>query len=1249
MKLVNHRYLLLAFIVSITVGGCGFSADSQSGRSGEGAALQAQGWAPGIPNLDSGPEMAFSPQIAVEGDPANNGGADDNQSSAIAVWVKLEDPDPFDANPQQVYRLYAAYYNGATGWGAPQVIDAGSANYFSAGAPKIAMDDIGNAVVVWEQSDGTAERIYERRYVAGTGWRTTDAGCPFGIPDATGDDGICLLDSGVGAASPSVAVEPDGGGTAMVAYTRRTGAAGADAGVATGGAATTLTDSSKSWTPNQWVGATVTITGGTGAGQSGTIVSNTATVLTVVTAWGTNPAAGSTYAVTGQGTFRAYSRRLTGGISAGTWGAETNIDTSSCCTSFSTVHSGGTDGGDNVGKWTSTAIGTNGNVHMSYYAVNGVAGVSGGPDTSNTTNLRYAFNLQTVCVDGGVGCANATDADVGSYTSLVVDSTGRVFISYYDATNLDLKYATCGGDCLHLNSGTGLPDNWTTVCVDGTAGTCVATGATTISAGAFTSMAQDPTGRLHLVYQNASTTGVRYTTCLPASGNSFCTAVNSWSTPAQLPGSPGTATYMSLAISASATAGSPGVLHVAYQSAVFLRYYTCDITSSGTNCANAAQWNNPPLQIFTPGINTAWISLKAGPSSTGGALGRLHLVFFNTATTKLTYTTCDLTTNANCVTAANWTPIVAADQGLFNTGQYAGLAIDGSGRLHVSYYDATFKNLKYATCVAGGAATCAAGANWTAVCLEGDAAGCLSPYAFIWDTGQYTSIAADNFGEVAIAYYEPQALGAATSGLRLRLATSLGRSASSPSLAMDSAGNVVAALTREVLVGCAALAKVNTTTAAGTDNPDNNGFNSELSHAGCYPSVPVVNKFDAATSAWLGAFSINPNSPTQASDQNGNTANICFQEGFVEVGGGAQAQNVVGLNSSCVNFTQLHAAMDRAGNASVVMKLTWNEQESANGCSLGTSGHGGVAGGPNDDPLNAQPNQCAPTDVAWDEWNGNAIAAERYAAGAAWVVGSWSNTFLYAHSNQPSDAAADPANVAVAVISNCPSYYIDNGGDPTTNGETNRALLNCRVNAPQIAISGDANGTTLAVWERFDGTNYDVYADCYDTSGTICDANPAGWRSSFTAPAAGSITPKVTTPYFVLNNTATSRTAFSPQVAMDSTGNGLAVWTERDGNQWRVYGMRFQSGAGFVVGSRTPIDALGSDSSCTSGNCFYANPVLGMEWIHLDGVGHTAGLCGGIASCGDGMTLMLDIELYGGALLPPVLNVRVQSHQWTPP
>lgn len=68
-------------------------------------------------------------------------------------------------------------------------------------------------------------------------------------------------------------------------------------GTATSGGASTLTDTTQAWTVNGFTNYNVTITQGTGIGQVRRIASNTATVLTVDTAWGTNPDATSKYSI----------------------------------------------------------------------------------------------------------------------------------------------------------------------------------------------------------------------------------------------------------------------------------------------------------------------------------------------------------------------------------------------------------------------------------------------------------------------------------------------------------------------------------------------------------------------------------------------------------------------------------------------------------------------------------------------------------------------------------------------------------------------------------------------------------------------------------------------------------------------------------------------------------------------------------------------------------------------------------------
>src|SRR3989454_887749 len=61
---------------------------------------------------------------------------------------------------------------------------------------------------------------------------------------------------------------------------------------------TKLADNTKAWTANQWAGRPVVINAGTGAGQTRTVVSNTADTLTVSPAWDPIPTGTSEYVIT---------------------------------------------------------------------------------------------------------------------------------------------------------------------------------------------------------------------------------------------------------------------------------------------------------------------------------------------------------------------------------------------------------------------------------------------------------------------------------------------------------------------------------------------------------------------------------------------------------------------------------------------------------------------------------------------------------------------------------------------------------------------------------------------------------------------------------------------------------------------------------------------------------------------------------------------------------------------------------------
>ena len=83
---------------------------------------------------------------------------------------------------------------------------------------------------------------------------------------------------------------------------------------------------------------------------------------------------------------------------------------------------------------------------------------------------------------------------------------------------------------------------------------------------------------------------------------------------------------------------------------------------------------------------------------------------------------------------------------------------------------------------------------------------------------------------------------------------------------------------------------------------------------------------------------------------------------------------------------------------------------------------------------------------------------------------------------------------------------------------------------PQVAI--DTNGNALSVWRQSDGTRYNIWANRY-TAGT-------GWGTA------------------ALIETDNAGDASSPQVAIDTNGNALAVWQQYDGTRYNIWANRYQ-------------------------------------------------------------------------------------------
>jgi hypothetical protein len=105
--------------------------------------------------IEDNAEDASTPQIAF-----------DSSGNAIAVWSQNNGAD---INP--VNNIWANHFDGSTAeWGAAELIEADAGDAIS---PQVAVDNSGNAIAVWSQSNGITNSIWTNRF-DGTVWGTAE-------------------------------------------------------------------------------------------------------------------------------------------------------------------------------------------------------------------------------------------------------------------------------------------------------------------------------------------------------------------------------------------------------------------------------------------------------------------------------------------------------------------------------------------------------------------------------------------------------------------------------------------------------------------------------------------------------------------------------------------------------------------------------------------------------------------------------------------------------------------------------------------------------------------------------------------------------------------------------------------------------------------------------------------------------------------------------------------------------------------
>jgi len=159
---------------------------------------------------------------------------------------------------------------------------------------------------------------------------------------------------------------------------------------------------------------------------------------------------------------------------------------------------------------------------------------------------------------------------------------------------------------------------------------------------------------------------------------------------------------------------------------------------------------------------------------------------------------------------------------------------------------------------------------------------------------------------------------------------------------------------------------------------------------------------------------------------------------------------------------------------------------------------------------------------------------------------------------------------------------------------------------PQVAVDG--SGNAIAVWYQFDGTRDNVWSNRY-VVGT-------GWGTA------------------TLIETDDLGPARFPQVAVDGSGNAIAVWQQHDGAIWKIYSNRYVVGEGW--GTATLIDSDNSEPAYRpevtvdgSGNAI-------AVWYQHDGTRNNMWSNRYVIGTGWGTATLIETDNSGSAYEPKV-------------
>jgi hypothetical protein len=297
------------------------------------------------------------------------------------------------------------------------------------------------------------------------------------------------------------------------------------------------------------------------------------------------------------------------------------------------------------GKFASLVVQTSNMAHLGYYK-NGSNGDLFYAKPSSTPGTW----LSPETVDNSVDVDGNSDGDlkdpvdieihVGKYNSIKLGSSNKAYISYYDVTNGDLKYATNASG------------SWVATAVDSTG-----------DVGKYTSIALDSSNKAYISYFDVTNGVLKYAT--NASGSWVATAVDSTGDVGK---------YTSIAL------GSSNKAYISYFDVTngVLKYATNASGSWVTTVVDSSGYVGQFTSIALDSSNKAYISyykvVLLGDATTG------NLMYATNASGSWVTTTVDSTGDV---------------------GRHTSIALDSSNKAYISYWDITNGNLKFASNASG--------------------------------------------------------------------------------------------------------------------------------------------------------------------------------------------------------------------------------------------------------------------------------------------------------------------------------------------------------------------------------------------------------------------------------------------------------------------------------------------------------------------------------------------------------------------